>query len=58
MAAASAFDIIEDAAMRRDLLRLAGDSATAERWQRIVAAQLAMLDGDRDKLIALLLWRH
>jgi len=50
------FDVVGDAAIRRDLLRLVGSRAAAEPWHRIVLAQLAML-ADRDKLIALLLWR-
>jgi len=51
------FELIDNAASRRDLLRLAGAPASAEPWQRIILAQLAML-ADRDKLIALLLWRR
>jgi hypothetical protein len=54
---ADPFEVVDDAASRRDLLRLAGTPAAAEPWQRIILGQLAML-ADRDKLIALLLWRR
>ena len=50
------FAIVTEAAMRRDLARLAGDSAAADRWQQLVTAQRHVLD-DPEKVIALLLWQ-
>jgi hypothetical protein len=51
------FSEIVEAAARRDLARMAGDEASAARWQRIVTAQAKLL-GDREKLEALLLWEE
>jgi hypothetical protein len=49
------FAQLADAAMRRDLARLAGDEDSARHWQKLVDAQLPVI-ADRDKLTAFLLW--
>ncbi|HEX4423377.1 MAG TPA: hypothetical protein VH165_35960 [Kofleriaceae bacterium] len=49
------FEYVNQAAFRRDLLRLAGATAAADRWQARIAAQAEVL-ADRDRLIGLLLW--
>ena len=51
------FQLVAYAALRRDVLRLTGDTAAAARWQARVDAQLAML-ADRQRTIAFLLWRR
>lgn len=50
------FGLLAEGAMHRDLAALLGDNATAKHWQRLIDAQLPVLD-DPDRVIALLLWQ-
>ncbi|HEY0252277.1 MAG TPA: hypothetical protein VGC41_12165, partial [Kofleriaceae bacterium] len=56
MSGTSRMRAITDAALYRDLARLAGDSAEQARWQGVVDRWFATI-ADRQKLTALLLWQ-
>jgi hypothetical protein len=49
------FQVVDHAAMRRDLLRRAGQDDEAARWHAIVEGNLDVFT-HRDRLVALLLW--
>jgi hypothetical protein len=51
------FDLLAEAAIRRDLARMAGDEPYALRWQATIDLQLPVLD-DPDRLLALLVWEN
>jgi hypothetical protein len=51
----SPFDVVHDAATRRDMMRIAGHRALAARWQSIVDRHAGVL-ADRDRVVALSLW--
>jgi len=56
-ASSDSFAWVQQAAMQRDLLRVAGDAAGAARWQTIIDGHARVL-ADRDRVIALSLWRR
>jgi len=51
----SPFVAVHNAAIRRDLMRIAGHPTLAARWQSIVERHASML-ADRDRVFALRLW--